>query len=107
MSENQLPVHYTSAEETRRVRPAVDSGDAGMHIPRERATHVEARPANIYLADDLSHDVEDRLCVPQGRGEAAQGARGNFVRQLAGETLFHGFLRVAFLQTNFQSLAEP
>jgi hypothetical protein len=29
MRENQLPVHYTSAEETGRVQPAEDSGDGG------------------------------------------------------------------------------
>ena len=57
MRENLLPVHYTSAEETGRVRPAVDSGDGGVHIPRERVMHVEARPAGYYLADDLSNSV--------------------------------------------------
>src|SRR5271156_2157003 len=61
MRENQLPVHYASAEETGRVRPAVDSGDGGVHIPRERVTHVEARPAGNYLADDLSNSVQITL----------------------------------------------
>jgi hypothetical protein len=48
MRENQLSVHYTSAEETGRVRPALDSGDGGAHIPCERVTHVEARAAGNY-----------------------------------------------------------
>jgi hypothetical protein len=61
MRENQLPVHCTSAEETGRVRPAVDSSDGGVHIPRERVTHVEARPAGNYLADDLSNSVHITL----------------------------------------------
>jgi hypothetical protein len=61
MRENQLPVHDTSAEETGRVRPAIDSGDGGVHIPRERVTHVEARPAGNYLADDLLNSVQTTL----------------------------------------------
>ena len=61
MRENKLPVHYTSAEETRRVRPAADSGDGGVHIPRERVAHVGARPAGDYLADDLSNSVQITL----------------------------------------------
>ena len=61
MKEKQLPVHYTSAEETGRVRPAVDTGDGGVHIPRERVAHVEARPAGNYLADDLSNSVQITL----------------------------------------------
>ena len=70
MRENQLPVHYTSAEETRRVRPAVDSGDGGVHIPRERVTHVEARPAGNYLADDLSNSVQITLTHFSAAGSA-------------------------------------
>jgi hypothetical protein len=54
MRENQLPVHNTSAEETGQVRPAVDSSDGGVHI---LVTHVDARPAGNYLADDLSNSV--------------------------------------------------
>jgi hypothetical protein len=61
MRENQLPVHYTSAEETGRVRPAVDSGDGGVHIQREPVAHVEARPAGNYPADDLSNSVQITL----------------------------------------------
>jgi hypothetical protein len=32
-----------------------------MHIPRERATHVEAIPAGNYLADDLPNSVQITL----------------------------------------------
>jgi len=71
MRENQLPVHYTSAEETGRVRPAVDSGDGGVHIPRERVTHVEARPAGNYLADDLSNSVHITLAHFSAAGSAS------------------------------------
>src|ERR1700733_12921153 len=71
MRENQLPVHYTSAEETGRVRPAVDSGDGGVHIPRERVTHVEARPAGDYLADDLSNSVQITLAHFSAAGAAS------------------------------------
>jgi hypothetical protein len=61
MRENQLPEPYTSAEETGRVRPSVDSGDGGVHIQREQVAHVEARPAGNYLADDLSNSVQITL----------------------------------------------
>jgi hypothetical protein len=70
MRENQLSVHYTSAEETGRVRPAVDSGDGGVHIPRERDMHVEARPAGNYLADDLSNSVQITLAHFSAGGSA-------------------------------------
>lgn len=71
MRENQLPVHYTSAEETGRIRKAVDSGDGGVHIPRERVTHVEARPAGNYLADDLSNSVHITLAHFSAAGSAS------------------------------------
>ena len=61
MTEDQLPVHDPSAEDTKRVRPAVDSGNGGVHIPPERVTHVEPRPAGNYLADDLSNSVQITL----------------------------------------------
>ena len=71
MRENQLPVHHTSAEETGRVRPAVDYGDGGVHIPRVRVTHVEARPAGNYLADDLSNSVHITLAHFSAAGSAS------------------------------------
>lgn len=71
MRENQLPVHYTSAEETGRVRLVVDSGDGGVHIPRERVMHVEARPAGNYLADDLSNSVHITLAHFSAAGSAS------------------------------------
>lgn len=59
MKENQLPV--TFAEETGRVRSAVDSGYGGVHLPREPVTHVEARPAGNFRADDISNSVQITL----------------------------------------------
>ncbi len=76
MSENQLPVHYTSAEETGQVRPAVDSGDGGMHIPREQVTHVEARPAGNNLAADLSNSVHITLAHFSAAGSASAASAG-------------------------------
>jgi hypothetical protein len=71
MRENQLPVHYTSAEETGRVRPAVDSGNGGEHIARERVTHVEAIRARNYLADDLSSSVQITVAHFSAAGSAS------------------------------------
>lgn len=71
MKENQLPVHYTSAEETGQVRPAVDSGDGGMHIPREQVTNIEARSAGNYLADDSSNSVHITLAHFSATGSAS------------------------------------
>jgi len=56
MIENQLPVHYTSAEETGRVRPAVDSGDGGAHL---------------YLVDDLSNSVQITMAHFSADGSAS------------------------------------
>jgi len=66
MRENQLPVHYTSAEETGRIRPALDSGDGGVHV-----THVEARSAGNYLADGLSNSVHITLAHFSAAGSAS------------------------------------
>jgi hypothetical protein len=71
MRENQFPVHYTSAEETGRVRPATDSGDGGVHIPREPVKYVEARPAGSYLANDLSNSVQITLAHFSAAGSAS------------------------------------
>jgi hypothetical protein len=61
MNKNQLPMDYTSDEELGQVRRAIDSGDGGAHVPRERVTPVEARPASKYVADDSSNSVQITL----------------------------------------------
>jgi hypothetical protein len=61
MRENQLPLHYTSIEESGRVRPAVNSSDGGVVIPRARVTRVEAKSVRNYLADDLRNSVQITL----------------------------------------------
>ena len=71
MRENQLPVHDTSAEETGRVRPAVDFGDGGVHITRQRVTDFEASTAGHYLADDLSNSVQITVAHFSDAGSAS------------------------------------
>lgn len=73
MRENQLPLHHTAAEETGRVRPAVDSGDAGVHILSEPVTQAAVRPAGNYLANNLSNSVQITLshCAAAGSASAA------------------------------------
>jgi hypothetical protein len=55
MRKIQLPVHYKSAQETRRVRPSVDSGDAGVHIEISSVSNLGSRLADgTDLAFSLS-----------------------------------------------------
>lgn len=64
MKENQLPVHNTSAEETGRTRPAVDSGDARVHISGEQVM-------DVAVADDSSGSVQITLAHCSAGGSAS------------------------------------
>ena len=53
---------------------ATDSGDGGVHIPREPVTYIEARPAGNYLADDLSNSVQITLAHFSASGSASEAS---------------------------------
>ncbi|RTL39745.1 MAG: hypothetical protein EKK48_17895 [Candidatus Melainabacteria bacterium] len=72
MRENQLPVHHTAAEETGRVRPAVDSGDGGVHILSEQVADLAVRPVGNYLADDLTNSVQITMAHCSAAGSASK-----------------------------------
>lgn len=71
MRDNQLSVHYTSAEETGGVRPSVGSDHGDVHVPREQVAHVEARPDGKPLADDLPNGVQITVAHFSGAGFAS------------------------------------
>ncbi|HEY9733117.1 MAG TPA: hypothetical protein V6C89_14465 [Drouetiella sp.] len=63
-------MNNTSAEETVRYRPAVNSGD-GVIPHGERVTQVEAIPAGNYLASDSSDSVQITLAHFSNAGKAS------------------------------------